>query len=507
MAHAGPDEIGGGRVRAPEFEGVKEWLNTDHPLTIKELRGQVVLLDFWTYCCINCMHIFPDLHYLEKKYHDQPFVVIGVHSGKFSQEKDAQNIRQAVLRHNIAHPVAVDSDYQVWNAFGVHSWPTLALIDPEGYVVGTITGEGHRETLDGAIDKLLKQHKAKGTLGKPMKFRLEREGFKSGVLEYPGKVLADAAGKRLFISDTNHHRVLVSDLDGKVQHVVGQGTIGLTDGSFERVQFHQPQGLALSADGKTLYVADTENHAIRAVDLAAKTVSTLAGTGKQTNDYSASGPADQTALSSPWDLALVGPQLFIAMAGTHQIWVLDLDARRVGVFAGTGRETRIDGPNARAAFAQPSGLASDGEHLYVADSEISTIRAVETRPKGQTTTVAGSGGLFDFGTRDGAGDEARFQHPLGVALHKGSLFVADTFNHLIRRIDLKSKGVTTWLGTGKTDPGTAPAIGFFEPGGLSIAGNTLYIADTNHHRIVAVDVEKKEPRVLKIELPASRPAR
>jgi DNA-binding beta-propeller fold protein YncE len=498
----GADPTDAGRPRAPDFGDV-QWLNTDKPIHLQDLKGQVVLLDFWTYCCINCMHIFPDLKYLEHKYHDQPLVVIGVHSGKFSQEKDAENIRQAILRHNIAHPVVVDSEYNVWNSFGVHSWPTLVLIDSEGYVLGGVSGEGHREVLDKAIADLLKKGKEKGTLAKPLQFRQERASFKSGALEFPGKVLADEKGKRLFISDTNHHRVLVSDLNGRVQQVIGQGEIGLKDGPFAAAQFHQPQGLALSADGNTLYIADTENHAIRTADLKGKRVTTIAGTGKQAHDFSPDGPAKQADLSSPWDLALVGSQLFIASAGTHQIWVMDLDTQRVHVHAGTGREQRIDGPHASAAFAQPSGLATDGKVLYVADSEVSTIRSVETQPGGVTGTLAGSGGLFDFGTKDGTGEAARFQHPLGVALHGNDLFVADTFNQLIRRIDLMTKEVTTWLGTGKTDPGTPEKIGFFEPGGLSLAGNILYIADTNHHRIVAVEIPSRHVRVLNVTLPAA----
>jgi DNA-binding beta-propeller fold protein YncE/cytochrome oxidase Cu insertion factor (SCO1/SenC/PrrC family) len=497
---------GPGRVRpaAPDL-AAESWLNTDKPLSIKDLKGQVVLLDFWTYCCINCMHVLPDLKYLEHKYRDRPFVVIGVHSGKFDQEKDAENIRQAVLRHNVAHPIAVDSQYRIWNAYGVDAWPTLVLIDPEGRVVGSVSGEGHRDLLDRYVSELLGEHAAKGTLGQPMKFRLERETFKPGALEFPGKVRADAERKRLFISDTNHHRVLVTDLDGRVREFIGSGAVGMTDGAFAKAAFHQPQGLALSADGRILYVADTGNHAVRAVDLEAGTVTTLAGTGQQSYERMVNGPGKTTALSSPWDLARVGSQLFIAMAGTHQIWVLDLDSGRVQTHAGTGRESRIDGPNARAAFAQPSGLASDGKVLYVADSEISTIRSVDVAADGQTRTVAGSGGLFDFGHRDGTGGQARFQHPLGVALDGRRLFVADTFNHRIRVIDLETGAVGTWLGTGKTDAGEENAVGLFEPGGLSVGGGTLYVADTNHHRIVAVDLETRKARVLNVA-PATRPA-
>jgi len=495
--------MAGMRIRAAEFRGVDAWLNTDRPIRLADLRGQVVLLDFWTYCCINCMHVFPDLRYLEEKYAKEPFVVIGVHSGKFSQEKDAANIRQAILRHNITHPVAVASDYEVWNTYGVQAWPTLVLIDPEGYVGGVLSGEGHRKQLDEAIGKLLSQHRAKGTLGQPTQFQAERDSFQDDVLEFPGKVLAAPERRRLFISDTNHHRVLVADLEGKVSAVVGCGQIGLEDGPAAKARFHQPQGLALSEDRHTLYVADTENHAVRSVDLERMEVRTIAGTGKQGNDYHAAGTGPKTALSSPWDLARVDRKLYIAMAGTPQIWVLDLKTEYVSGFAGTGRDAQIDGPNARAAFAQPSGLTSDGKYLYVADSEISSIRAVELSRTGRTSTVAGSGGLFDFGAVNGVGSQARFQHPLGVALAGRRLFMADTFNHMIRVIDLDNRQVSTVLGTGRPNPGTESAIGFYEPGGLSIGGNTLYVADTNHHRVLAVDLTTHRARVLDIRLPAS----
>ena len=490
------------RVRAPDFDGADAWLNTDgdKPLSIKDLKGQVVLLDFWTYCCINCMHVFPDLHYLEQKYKGQPVVVIGVHSGKFDQEKDADHIRQAILRHNITHPVAVDSQYKIWNAYGVQSWPTLILIDPEGYAVAGWAGEGKRERIDQKIGQLLQEGKAKGTLGKPMQFRQERDAFKSGVLEFPGKILADSASSRLFISDTNHNRVLVADLHGKVSRVIGNGTIGLKDGSFAEAQFHQPQGLALSADGKTLFIADTENHALRAADLERGTVATLAGNGSQAREFPDNSPAKTTLLTSPWDVARVGSKLYIAMAGIHQIWVLDLPSQTISVFAGTGREAAIDGKNQTAGFAQPSGLATDGSHLYVADSEASSIRSVSLGHDDETRTLAGSGELFGFGRHDGAGRSALFQHPLGVALAGDTLYIADTFNNLIRKLDLKTGKVTTWLGTGATDPGTEAAPNLYEPGGLSVSGNTLFIADTNHHRIITVDTRTGIASRLAIEM-------
>jgi DNA-binding beta-propeller fold protein YncE len=489
------------RLPAPEFGSVDTWLNTSKPLTIRELRGQVVLLDFWTYCCINCMHVLPDLKYLEDKYRGQPFVVVGVHSGKFNEEKDAANIRQAILRHNVGHPVAVDRGRAVWDDYGVRAWPTLVLIDPSGTIVWRASGEGRREELDKLIGDLLAEHGRKGTLGKVMTFRSERDSFKpGGVLEFPGKVLVDPPQRRLFISDTNHHRVLVADINGRVQHVVGDGRIGFKDGPFDKAGFHQPQGLALSREGDTLYVADTENHAIRAVDLIRRRVTTLAGTGVQGRDYRAAGPAAKTALSSPWDIICMGNRLYIAMAGLHQIWEIDITTEQVSVFAGTSDEFCTDAVRAYAAFAQPSGLASDGLRLYVADAEVSSIRAIAFAGRGETSTVAGSGELFGFGSEDGVGREARFQHPLGVAVWNEKLFVADTFNHLIRQVDLKTNKVETWLGTGRPETGTPDRIGFYEPGGLCVVEDTLYVADTNNHRIVAVDIKTKQPRIIDIAL-------
>jgi DNA-binding beta-propeller fold protein YncE/cytochrome oxidase Cu insertion factor (SCO1/SenC/PrrC family) len=473
-------------VPAPDFTGANGWINTDKPISIRDLKGQVVLLDFWTYCCINCMHVFPDLKYLEDKYRDQPVVIIGVHSGKFDEEKDAQNILAAVLRHNITHPVAVDNDYNIWNAYAVQSWPTLILIDPRGNVVGSVSGEGHRDELDQTIQRLLDAGARDGTLGKPMHFHLARQDFKSGELEFPGKVLADAAGHRLFISDTNHHRVLVTTLEGKITDVIGSGIIGLKDGPFNLAQLHQPQGLALAADGGTLYIADTENHAVRAADLRRKTLITLAGTGVQSHNFQPDGPAKTTPLSSPWDLSRVGNQLYVAMAGTHQIWVIDLAARRVKLFAGSGREAATDGPLFNASFAQPSGLASDGQHLYVASSEASSVQSIDLQT-GSVSVLAGSGDLFGFGTTDAVGSAARFQHPLGLALSDDArtLFVADTFNNRLRRIDTSTGQVMSITETGDR-------TGFSEPGGLAVADGALYVADTNHHRIMRIEIARPQ---------------
>ena len=151
------------RLPAPEFEGGVEWLNAAGPISIKDVRGKVVLIDFWTFCCINCMHVLPDLDYLEKKY-PKELVVIGVHSAKFDNEKETSNIRKAILRYEIEHPVVNDANMIIWRKFGVNSWPSLVVVDPEGQYCGSVSGEGNRELLEQVIDKLIAYHKSKGTL-------------------------------------------------------------------------------------------------------------------------------------------------------------------------------------------------------------------------------------------------------------------------------------------------------------------------------------------------------
>jgi thiol-disulfide isomerase/thioredoxin len=513
-----------GRVRAPELEGGRGWLNTDRPLSIAGLRGKVVLLDFWTYGCVNCMHVIPDLRRLEEKY-SKELVVIGVHSAKFENEKETENIRRIILRYGIEHPVVNDADFRIWHAYAVDAWPTLVVIDPAGYVVGEVAGEGHYEVLDRVIGQLVEDARKRGALDeRPLKLALERAKVGDLPLAFPGKILADERGDRLFIADSNHNRVVVTRLDGTLLEVIGSGERGARDGAFKEASFYRPQGLAL--DGETLYVADTENHLIRRVDLKARAVETIAGTGRQLLDLSVrGGPARATPISSPWDLACVGHALYIAMAGPHQIWRLDLDKQQLSVFAGTGREAREDGPRDEAGFAQPSGLAADGGTLYVADAESNTIRAVslegtqrgdsksggaksdemKLRKASLSSSVSGDevqtlagGDLFDFGDRDGAGDDVRLQHPLGLALHEGRLFIADTYNHKIKVLDPRARTVKTFAGTGKPGQTDGAAASFYEPGGLTVARGKLYVADTDNHAVRVVDLASKQTTTLVI---------
>ncbi len=481
-----------GVVNAPEFPTDLDWLNTGRPLSIKELRGKAILLDFWTYCCINCMHVLPDLKRLEHKYAAE-LVVIGVHSAKFLAERQTENIRQAILRYGIEHPVINDHEMRVWQEYAARAWPTLILIDPRGKIIGSHSGEGVFEVFDPVIGQLIEHHTAEGDLVcGPLD--LTRETEPSSLLSYPGKVMADEAGDRLFIADSNHHRVVVCSLTtGNVLEIIGGGAAGFSDGVFGEAQFRNPQGLAI--EGDLLYIADTDNHAIRRADLRSQTVVTLAGTGRQSFDFdSRPGPARGRALSSPWDLELAHGVLFIAMAGSHQIWGLDLEGGFIAGHAGSGQEDHRDGPLLAAALAQPSGLSHDNDTLFVADSEVSSIRAVDFDPRGgHVKTVVGEG-LFDYGDVDGGPDVARLQHPLDVEYLEGTLFVADTYNNKIRSIGLATRTTKTFAGSGESGLVDAPlaAARFDEPAGLTSAHGKLYVADTNNHVIRIVDLDRSE---------------
>jgi DNA-binding beta-propeller fold protein YncE len=457
-----------GPIRAPELDGAADWLNVSTPVTIDQLRGKVVVVDFWTYGCVNCMHVLKDLKILEQRFRDE-LVVIGVHSPKFTNEQSSENLKRILVRYEIEHPVANDAAHAIWKRYGAQAWPTRVIIDPAGNLVGTAMGEGNLEGFVNAIRTVVRVFDERGEINRsPLPLDLERRRHDDRPLLYPGKVLADAATDRLFIADSNHNRIVVATLDGTLIETIGSGLQGDADGIFSQARFHRPQGLAL--DGDVLYVADTENNQVRAIDFQARAVHTL--DGKDVN--------------SPWDLAMRTGILLVAMAGTHQLWVIDLLHDQAFPYAGTGEEARRDGAISEAAFAQPSGLAIAGDRLYVADAESNTIRQVSLPPANSVQTIAG-GDLFDFGDRDGKAAEARFQHPLGVAVDAGRVFIADTYNHKIKVLDLASGSVSTLAG------------GFNEPGGLSIAAGKLYVADTNNHAIRVVDIASRRVSTLTIE--------
>ncbi|MFF5551391.1 thioredoxin-like domain-containing protein [Streptomyces olivaceoviridis] len=468
------------RVRAPELTGKGGWLNTgDQQYTLADLRGRIVVLDFWTFCCINCLHVLDELRELEEKHRDT-LVVIGVHSPKFAHEAEHQAVVDAVERYDVAHPVLDDPELATWKQYAVRAWPTLVVIDPEGYVVAQHAGEGHVHAIERLVTELEAEHEAKGTLRRGDGPYVAPEPEPTA-LRFPGKALLLPSGTFL-VSDTTRHQLveLAEDAETVVRRI-GSGTRGFADGGPREASFSEPQGLALLDDGSVV-VADTVNHALRRLDPATGEVTTLAGTGKQWWQGSAtSGPAREVDLSSPWDVAVFGGKVWIAMAGVHQLWTYDPAGRTVAVAAGTTNEGLVDGPAAEAWFAQPSGLAATADRLWLADSETSALRWVGL--DGQVHTAVGTG-LFDFGHRDGAADQALLQHPLGVtALPDGSVAVADTYNHALRRYDPATGEVTTL------------ATDLREPSDAVLVGEDIVVVESARHRLTRLRLPEEAVRV------------
>ncbi|MEU7301936.1 NHL domain-containing thioredoxin family protein [Streptomyces sp. NPDC007206] len=468
------------RVRAPQLTGKGGWLNTGgSDLSLADLRGRIVVLDFWTFCCINCLHVLDELRELEEKHRDT-VVIIGVHSPKFVHEAEHQAVVDAVERYGVEHPVLDDPELATWKQYAVRAWPTLVVIDPEGYVVAHHAGEGHAHAIERLVEELEAEHEAKGTLRRGDGPYVPPEPQPT-TLRFPGKALLLPSGN-LLVSDTTRHQLVELAEDGEtVVRRIGSGARGFADGGPENASFNEPQGLALLEDGAVV-VADTVNHALRRLDPVSGEVTTLAGTGRQWWQGSAgSGPAREVDLSSPWDVALFGGKVWIAMAGVHQLWTYDPGAGTVGVAAGTTNEGLVDGPGAEAWFAQPSGLAATAERLWLADSETSALRWVDL--DGHVHTAVGTG-LFDFGHRDGAAEQALFQHPLGVTvLPDGSVAVADTYNHALRRYDPATGEVTTL------------ATDLREPSDAVLVGEDIVVVESARHRLTRLRLPEEAVRV------------
>ncbi|MEU4621084.1 NHL domain-containing thioredoxin family protein [Actinoplanes sp. NPDC023801] len=455
------------RVRAPELKG-RGWLNTGgKALTLADLRGKILILDFWTFCCINCLHVLDELRPLEEKYGDA-VVVIGVHSPKFEHERDPEALAAAVERYGVHHPVIDDGDMHVWQQYAAKAWPTLAVVDPEGYLVASMAGEGHAEGLSRLIDELITKHEANGTLHRGDGPYVPPPA-PEGLLRFPGKVI-ELPGGNLLVSDSARHSLVELTPDGEtLVRRIGSGVRG--------EPFSEPQGLVLlppavaAIAGYDVVVADTVNHQLRGFDTKTGEVTLVAGSGRPWRSAVDDHAHDAIAadLSSPWDLAWFDDRVIIAMAGIHQLWWFDPIKRTVGVYAGTTVEALRDGPIPDVWMAQPSGLSAAGDRLWIADSETSALRYVEG---GVMHTAVGQG-LFDFGHVDGPAGEALFQHPLGVAaMADGSVLVADTYNGAVRRFDPASDEVST-VDSGLAEPSDV----------LALADGTVVVVESAAHRL------------------------
>lgn len=467
----------GPRVRAPRLTGAGGWINAGPDGTsLQALRGRIVLLDFWTFCCVNCLHVIDELRPLEDRYADV-LTVIGVHSPKFEREREHAAVVAAVERYGVQHPVLDDPGLVTWQQYAARAWPTLCVVDPEGYLVATMTGEGHAAGLARLVDELVVEHDQRGTLRRGQPDLRAVAPPPPTPLRFPGKVLS-LPGGGLLVSDTAQHRLveLAHAVRGEdVRRVIGSGRRGSTDGGPDRAEFSEPQGMALLPPsvamevGYDVVVADTANHLLRGLRLSDGHVRTVAGSGSPWRPRVAEGD-----LSSPWDVAWWGDVVVVAMAGIHQLWTFEPLRATVAVLAGTTTEGLSDGSYRDAWFAQPSGLAADGERLWLVDAETSALRYLQD---GEVHTAIGEG-LFDFGHRDGPAGQALLQHPLGLAiLPDGSVAICDTYNDAVRRYDPRTAAVSTM------------ATGLSEPSGAVLVGDELVVVESGAHRLIRLPAD------------------
>lgn len=457
--------------------GTGGWVNTARPLTADDFKGRLILLDFWTYGCINCMQVIPDLDALEKQF--PQLLVIGVHSAKYQGEGLSDRIRKAAERFGIHHPVMNDNDYKIWDVFKVRAWPTFVLLDDTGKEISRYAGEGHRKSLTRDIQKAIEtrphlKNEYSDFVVKPAE---------TGVLAYPSHLTYAPQtpwGELFFVSDTAHHQIVGFDTAGVIKIRIGSGKAELVDGDLKTAGFNRPRGMAV-IDGK-LYVADTDNHALRLVDLAAGSVTTLVGDGQRAYKIA------DNKLASPWDVELLadGKNIAIAMAGTHQLGQYNIDKGEVSILAGSGKEDITDGAALKATFAQPSGLSLENGNLYFVDAESSSLRVLTAA--GQIETRIGTG-LFDYGRLDGAYPKASLQHPQGVFATGGKIYVADTYNNALRVFDEQSKLLSTIKFT---------EVEVSEPGDVLVQDGAVYMTDTGNHRVIKVDLATKKAEAINL---------
>lgn len=474
-------------VKAPEFPTGLTWLNCQEPLSLEKIKGYVVLLYFWTYSGVSCQHILPDVEYLQEKYRDQPFLVIGVHSGRFPNEHEPANVRAALMRYGISQPTVVDETLSFRKKYGLKMWPTFILLDGENNGVLILSGEKRRHVLDQVIQDTLKQGKKNKTL-LPKKWTYQELPEPSTVLYFPTKLAFDANENVLYIADSGHHQIvaakLTTPLSAEVMQRLGSGKKGCKDGIYSVATFANPQGLAFHEN--TLYVADTDNHAIRAVQLKEKKITTLCGNGQ----YGAFGLPN-----SPTDLVFKDNTLFITMAGNHQLWQLDVLKKKMTLWVGNGYPDKIDGSAMGSSLAQPSCITMDekGEEFFFVDSESSALRSFSTTNKQVKTLICA--GLFKYGFMDGKFATAALQNPQSIQYDAGKILLADTFNHALRLADLKREEIITLISRQNNNP-DSPLL--WEPSGVLMVSPYIYIADTNNHLIRVYHITTKQLENLKL---------
>ncbi len=465
------------------------WFNVPKPLSIGEVFGRLVILDFWTFSCINCLHILPSMRRIEKAFKDD-VVILGIHSPNFPYERDPANVAKAIVRYQIEHPVVHDPEFKLWDAYGVKVWPTLILVSPDGQIFARQAGEPDGDKLLEVVGNAARKFKAQGKL-RPAATELTKPEKQNSVLLFPGKMkrLSYKGNQYWVVADTGHHQVVIFNDQGQQVQRIGRGAQSNLDGEYNRCAFDNPHGIACGED--VIYVSDLGSHLIRKIDLKTQTTSTIAGINRRGLTLTKESQGTDVGLASVFDMELVDDQLYFANSGTHQIGVIDVKTNMLKPLAGGGAKDILDGAARAAKLAQPSGLSvsADKKRLYFADSDNSAIRYLDLTDLSTVKTVVGRG-MAESGRRNGGFASARFQHPMGISICKDFLIAADSFNATLRKLDLTKQTVENYAEDfACLDEAPKPLL---DPEGITWdGGDRLFVVDSNNHRILVYDLANK----------------
>jgi len=460
---------------APELSDALEWINVD-PVRLSECGGRVVVLAFFNQASAYSQNLIDTLHHFALK-HPQQLQVIGIHVPKYPFEREAARVADGVGRLGIRFPVASDPNYVAWQHYGIHGWPSLAIIDAGGGLRQVLAGEVVPQLVEETLQPLLSE--APMPLdGGPLAIAGRRQPG-TATLHHPAGI---AIGEeRLYIADAGHHQVLECNLHGRVLTRYGTGHAELVDGSPEECAFDAPHGLLLHREA--LYVADTGNHALRRINLRTGRVETLAGSGRP---GTLTGPRIENPLEAdldrPWGLALDGERLYVSLAGQNQVWAWETSTGALVHVAGSGQFGHADGNARSARMAHPAGLAVLQNTLYILESGSASLRRLSFND-GQLRTLVG-GGLFEFGHEDGPRERASLTCPQGLALQVDSpvLWLTDAGNDRVRTLRLGGGAVAT-ARIEHTLRG---------PAAIASGAGAIWLVNTDAHQILRMDLESGE---------------
>lgn len=480
-----------------------QWLNLADDLKVSDLKNRVILLDFWTYDCVNCLQVNSKIKELEQEFGSK-LTVIGVHCSNFESAKNTAAVRKAVIKYDIDYPVINDQNLAICNSFKPESienieLPTAILLDYHGQVSRKYIGRNDiNKHLKEDVSKLIAKYNYR--LNRDLlPILLEKNKITGHVLSFPTRLeyvkdfeYNGARFPAMFIANSGKNNIIISSMAGEIIATIGSLRQGFDDGDFDTASFDLPNGMVYK--NHKLYVADTNNDAIRVVDFKENKVSTLiAGEISNQNDSSA------ITLSSPTDIKFYpdADNIIIASAGNNQILQYDLTKQTSKIIAGDGQNGIKDGKYPQNSLAQTSSLAVFGQKIYFVDAKSSSLRVIDK--DGTLTTLAAKGVAES--------EKSLLEHPLSLTVDDTGIYIADSYNNSIKKYDFSSHKINNFIGTKNSgnNLGSKGNTEFDEPNGIVSVIDKFYIADSNNDRIVVINRGNLKSSILNVMPPLRLP--